>query len=61
MVEKACRECKKIFEGNICPNCRSKNYSEDFGGIIVIADVKNSKIAETLKITKEGKYATRIR
>jgi len=61
MVEKACRKCHLISEENVCPNCRSTDLSDDFGGFVVIFDPENSAIAKTLKISKKGRYAIRIR
>jgi len=61
MVEKACRNCHLIFEGNICPNCKSTDLSDDFSGIVVILDPENSAIAKIMGIKKKGRYAVRIR
>ena len=30
--EKACKICKRIYEGDKCPNCGSKEFSDSFQG-----------------------------
>ena len=54
MVEKACRNCSLIYEGNICPSCRSTDQSEDFSGLVEIVDADNSFIAKVMKIKKKA-------
>jgi DNA-directed RNA polymerase subunit E" len=61
MVDKACRNCRLISEGNVCPDCKSTDLSDDFSGIVVIVDPENSAIAKIMGITKKGRYAVRIR
>jgi DNA-directed RNA polymerase subunit E" len=61
MVDKACRNCRLISEGNVCPDCKSSDLSDDFSGIVVIVDPENSAIAKAMNITKKGRYAVRIR
>jgi DNA-directed RNA polymerase subunit E" len=61
MVDKACRNCRLISEGNVCPDCKSTDLSDDFSGIVVIVDPENSAIAKAMNITKKGRYAVRIR
>ncbi len=60
MVEKTCRKCRIIFEGNVCPNCKSTDISDDFGGSAIIIDPETSAIAKTMEIKKKGRYAIRI-
>ncbi|MEM1586533.1 MAG: transcription elongation factor subunit Spt4 [Candidatus Bathyarchaeia archaeon] len=61
MVERACRRCHYITEEKICPNCGSTDLSEDFSGVVFIFDSENSVIAKTLKISKKGRYAIKVR
>lgn len=60
-MEKACRNCNYITEGNTCPNCGGTSLSDDWAGYVVIIDPENSEIAKRLKITKRGKYALKVR
>jgi DNA-directed RNA polymerase subunit E" len=61
MVEKACRRCHYITDENVCPNCKSTDLSEDFSGLVIIFDPKNSIIAKAMKIEAKGRYAIKVR
>ncbi|MBS7655427.1 DNA-directed RNA polymerase, subunit E'' [Candidatus Bathyarchaeota archaeon] len=61
LVDKACRSCKLISSGPICPNCKSSNLSEDWSGIIIIINPELSEIAKKLNIKTPGRYAIRVR
>jgi DNA-directed RNA polymerase subunit E" len=58
--EKACRKCKVITTGKVCPNCKSTDLSTDWSGIIVVFDAENSRIAKTLEFTSPNKYALKV-
>lgn len=58
MAQKACKQCKTIFEdAQKCPNCGSDSISESFKGKLHILNPENSEIAKNLKITKKGSFA----
>lgn len=61
MSEKACRNCRLITRGRVCPNCRSSDLSEDFTGLLVVLDPENSELAKRAGIKKKGRYALRVR
>ena len=58
--EMACRKCKRIAVGTICPTCNSSDLTPDWNGIIMIFDPLHSKIAKSLGIIKKGKYALKV-
>ena len=58
--ELACRNCKCVTTSKICPSCKSTDLSPDWNGIVLIVNPTTSKIAKTLEITKEGKYAIKV-
>ena len=58
--EKACKNCKRIYEGDSCPNCEKRDFSDNFKGKIVIVKYENSEIAKQLKINKNGLYAIKL-
>ena len=58
---KACRMCNRIFEGDKCPACDSKEFSESFKGRIVILNPEKSEIANKLKIKGKGNFAVKTR
>ncbi len=59
--EKACKNCHFISMGNICPNCKSPNLSEDWSGLVVVVDLERSEIAKKIGAKSPGKYAIRVR
>ena len=61
MVEKVCRKCHYIADESVCPNCKSTDLSDDFGGLIIIMDPEKSVIAQAMKAKKKGRYAIRVR
>lgn len=61
MVDKACRNCHMVTDGNVCPECKSTDLSDDFSGVVIILDPESSKIAKLMNINKKGRYAVRIR
>jgi DNA-directed RNA polymerase subunit E" len=58
--ELACRDCKCVTVAKICPVCKSTDLSPDWTGIALIVNPSESKIAKTLGITKQGKYAIKV-
>lgn len=59
--EKACKYCAIIYEGDKCPKCESKEFSETFKGKIVIVDPEKSEIAQKLKIKDKGTFAIKTK
>ncbi|NWJ68634.1 transcription elongation factor Spt4 [Marine Group I thaumarchaeote] len=58
--ELACRKCKCVTTGKICPACKSSDLTPDWEGIVIVANPEESRIAKTLKITVKGKYALKV-
>ena len=61
MTEKACKNCRYISSGPVCPNCKSTNLSEDWSGLVVIVDASASDVAKRMGIAAPGRYALRVR
>ena len=61
MKEKACKNCQALTVESVCPLCKSTNLTEDYSGIIIILDPKNSILAQKLNIDEEGRYALKVR
>ncbi len=59
--EKACKNCKRVYEGDKCPNCGSKEFVESWKGKIVILNPEQSEIAQKLKISEKGTYAIKTK
>ncbi len=58
--ELACRKCKCVTTGKVCPACKSSDLTPDWQGIVIVANPEESRIAKTLKITVKGKYALKV-
>jgi DNA-directed RNA polymerase subunit E" len=58
--EVACKKCKAITIGKVCPVCKSSDLSPDWSGIILVFDPSKSQIAGTLEITAPHKYALKV-
>ena len=58
--EMACRKCKFVTPGKVCPVCKSSDLTPDWNGIVLVVDPSNSQIATTLGITQKGKYALKV-
>ena len=59
--EKACKICKRIYEGNECPNCGARESTDTFKGRIQVISPEKSEIAKKLDIKKEGNFAIKTR
>ena len=60
--EMACRKCKRVTTEKVCPNieCKSSDLTPDWNGVVLIVNHETSEIANTLKITGNGKYAVKV-
>ena len=58
--EVACRKCKAVAVGKVCPVCKSTDLSPDWSGVILIFDPQKSRVAATLDITVAHKYALKV-
>jgi DNA-directed RNA polymerase subunit E" len=58
--EMACRRCKCITVGKVCPVCKSSDLTPDWEGIVLVVEPANSRVAQTLGITVKGKYALKV-
>ena len=58
--EMACRKCKFVTTGKVCPACKSSDLTPDWNGIVLVVDPTYSQIAQTLGIKAKGKYALKV-
>jgi len=59
--EKACSNCKIIFEGERCPLCNETAFTEGYKGRIYIFDSKKSEVAKNMKINSDGLFAIKTK
>ncbi len=58
--EMACRKCKYVTVGKVCPACKSSDLTPDWQGVVLIVNPEGSRIAKTLGISMKGKYALKV-
>lgn len=60
---KACRKCKALLEvkEEKCHICGSKELTDEWGGLLVILDHKNSVLAQKLEVRSEGRFTLKVR
>ena len=60
---KACLKCKLLVlpKVEICPHCGSRDFTDDWEGMIIITNPSKSELANLLNIDKPGKYALKVR
>lgn len=59
--QKACKICKRVYEGDKCSECGSQEYTEDFKGRVMIFNAEKSEIAQKLKVKKAGLFAIKTK
>ncbi|MEM4255382.1 MAG: transcription elongation factor subunit Spt4 [Candidatus Norongarragalinales archaeon] len=60
-MEKACRKCRRIVQGDVCPADQSTDLTKTFEGYIVILGPEQSEVAKAVNATTPGKYALKIK
>ncbi len=61
MTKRACKICKRIYEGDKCPECGSQEHTEEFKGRIMIFNAETSEVAKKLNIKKPGMFAVKTK
>jgi DNA-directed RNA polymerase subunit E" len=56
----ACRKCKHVTIGKVCPICKSSDLTPDWSGVVLVVDPTNSQVSKTLGIKQKGKYAIKV-
>lgn len=59
--EKACLNCKVVYEGDKCPICNENIFTESFKGKVYINDPENSEVAKNMKINNKGMFAIKTK
>ncbi|MEM0020762.1 MAG: transcription elongation factor subunit Spt4 [Fervidicoccaceae archaeon] len=62
-VYKACVRCKLLVDPKVevCPNCGSKEFSNDWEGMIIVIDPEKSAVAHIIGTRVPGRYAIKVR
>ncbi len=59
--DKACKICKAIYEGDKCPNCGSKEFTDSYKGKIFVLNHEKSEIAKNINLNSNGEFAIKTR
>ena len=52
---------KRLTEKKECEVCKNKDLSDEWSGIVVILNPKESKVSQILNIETQGMYAQNIK
>lgn len=61
MPERACKLCRRLVKGNVCPADKSTDLTRSWKGILVVTDSTNSQMAKESGLSAPGKYAIRVK
>ncbi|MFH1247190.1 MAG: transcription elongation factor subunit Spt4 [Candidatus Micrarchaeota archaeon] len=62
MTERACRSCRLIVEGPVCPLCNTADYlTKTWEGRITIVNPEGSEVATAIGAKTSGMYALKIK
>ena len=61
-IFKACRRCRLLVDREVveCPNCGSRDFTDEWEGVIIVIDPGKSLVASKLNINKPGRYALKV-
>ena len=60
-MKKVCKECKKFYDENECPDCKSNQVASVWRGRVVVINPEKSELATKMNLKKEGDYAVKVR
>lgn len=61
MVEKACKNCRLIVKGDVCPLCGASVLTKTWEGYIALMNADGSEVAQAIGAKAPGKYALKIK
>ena len=59
--DKACLNCKHIYQGEKCPNCGESATTDSFKGRVFIFNPTESEMAKNMKIDAKGEFAIKVK
>lgn len=59
-LKKACKNCKRLYTGPNCPNCKGNQSTDNWKGRVIVLDAKQSEIARKIDIAQEGEYCIKM-
>ena len=59
--QKACLNCRTIYEGGKCPNCSESVMTDSFKGRVYIFNTEDSRVAKNMGIKDKGEFAIKVK
>ncbi len=50
MTQKACRNCRILVDGDVCPLCKSTALTKTWEGSIMLVNIEGSEVAAELGV-----------
>ena len=60
-MKKACKQCRVLVDGGICPVCKNSDFSTNWNGRITMMDAEKSAISKKLDIKHNYDFAIKVR
>ena len=60
-MKKACKQCRILTDGGVCPICKNSDFATNWNGRITMIDAEKSAIAKKINITVNGDFAIKVR
>ncbi len=60
MTEKACKTCRRLVKGNLCPICKSSDLTRSWKGTLMVIN-PDCELAKEAGLTSPGKFAIKIK
>ena len=60
MPDKACKVCRRLVKGNVCPVDKTSELTKNWKGVLLVLNA-DSEIAKEAGITAPGKYAVKVK
>jgi DNA-directed RNA polymerase subunit E" len=59
---KACRSCRAFVdkEVEVCPVCGSRDFTDEWSGVVIILNPEESEIAKLLNLKNKGRFVVKI-
>ena len=60
-MKKACKECRVLVDGGVCPICKNSDFTTNWSGRITMMDAEKSAISKKLGIKANYDFAIKVR
>jgi DNA-directed RNA polymerase subunit E" len=61
MVERACKVCRRLVKGNVCPVDKSSDLTRNWRGVVIVMNPEASSIAKEAGLTSPGRFAIKVK